>query len=95
MELVLLLVLAVCVIALIRITQKLKALEEESDSTITNTSGTSRTSSSTINDKKEEEGLPQNTIYEFSEKSEKRLCPFCDGENSLGAKVCIVCGREL
>ena len=49
-------------------------------------------------EKPEEEkpsGPPQNTIYEFNAKSTKRLCPFCDGENSVGAKFCNICGRGL
>lgn len=37
----------------------------------------------------------QITIYKFRAKKEKHLCPFCDGENSLDAKVCKVCRRDM
>lgn len=37
----------------------------------------------------------QKTIYVFREKKSIRLCPFCDGENELEAKVCNICRRDL
>lgn len=101
MELVLLLVVANCVIALIYIARKQKELDEPVDIKPPATSCTSGSASSTTggtSSKPEEEkpsGPPQNTIYEFNAKSAKRLCPFCDGENSVGAKVCNICGRDL
>lgn len=98
---VLLLIVAACVIALIYIARKQKALDEEvvikpTDST--GSSGTASSSTGSTPSKPEEDkpsGPPQNTIYEFNAKSTKRLCPFCDGENSVGAKVCNICGRDL
>lgn len=37
----------------------------------------------------------QHTIYEFSSGSKSRLCPFCDGENGVDAKICIICGQII
>ena len=91
---VLLLIVAVCVIALIYITRKQKALDEEVVIKPTESSGSSDTTPSKPEEDKPS-GPPQNTIYEFNAKSTKRLCPFCDGENSVGAKVCNICGRDL
>lgn len=98
MELALLIIVAALVIALIYITKKRKALEDEGFTATSDTSGTSGSTSTATNTQKEEEkpsGPPQNTIYEFSSKAGKRLCPFCDGENSAGAKVCNICGRDI
>lgn len=97
MEIVLLIIVAACVIALICITKKLKDLEEGFTAT-SETSSTSSATSTTTGTPQEEEktsGQPQNTIYEFLSKSGKRLCPFCDGENNAGAKVCNICGRDI
>lgn len=91
---ILLLVVVACVIALIYISKKRKALEEN----FTATSGTSDANKvDNIDPIKDEtpSGPPQNTIYEFNAKSGNCLCPFCDGENSVGAKVCHICGRDL
>lgn len=99
--LVLLLIVAVCVIALIYIARKQKALDEEIVVKPTDSSWSSGATSSSRGitpGKVEEEkssAPPQNTIYEFNAKSAKRLCPFCDGENSVGANVCKICGRDL
>lgn len=97
----LLLIIAACVIALSYIVRKQKALDEEvvikpRDSS--GPSGTTGSMTSSVPGKPNEEkpsGPPQNTIYEFSAKSTKHLCPFCDGENSVGAKVCSICGQDL
>ena len=35
------------------------------------------------------------TIYSFSTKIAKCNCPFCDGENNAGAKICSICQRDL
>jgi hypothetical protein len=43
----------------------------------------------------EKSSSSKTTIYAFREIKEKRLCPFCDGENSLEAKVCNICRRDL
>ena len=37
----------------------------------------------------------QKTIYAFRGKQSIHLCPFCDGENELGAKICNICRRDL
>ena len=34
-------------------------------------------------------------IYAFKAKNETTLCPYCDGENSIGATVCDICRRDL
>lgn len=97
---VLLLIVAACVIALIYIAGKQKALDEEVVIKPTDSSGSSGTTSSTTGStpsqpEEKPSGPPQNTIYEFNATSAKRLCTFCDGENSVGAKVCNICGRDL
>lgn len=40
-------------------------------------------------------GPPQKTLYFFKTGNSKSVCPFCDGENSKGTKVCNICRREL
>lgn len=95
---VLLIVVAACIIALICISKKRKALDEESYIKTPTTSIPSTERTDTSNVPKETEKLletAQNTIYEFRAKSTTRLCPFCDGENSLSAATCIICGRNL
>ena len=37
----------------------------------------------------------QKTIYAFRGKQTIHLCPFCDGENELEAKICNICGHNL
>lgn len=99
--LVLLLIVIACAIALIYVARKQKKLDGEVTIKPTDSSVSSGATGSTTGNapgKPEEEkpsGPPQNTIYEFNAKSVKRLCPFCDGENSVGAKVCNICGRNL
>ena len=97
MEYVLLVIAGACVIALIYINGKSKALEKEAVAA-SDTSGTnSETGAST--DKKQGPdksfGPPQYTIYEFSPKAGKRLCPFCDGENGADARKCSICGKNI
>lgn len=38
---------------------------------------------------------PQVTIYAYSSADRSRLCPLCDGENSLEAAYCHICGQPL
>lgn len=95
---VLLIIVAACIIALICISKKRKALDEESYSKTPPTSIPSAEKATTPNVTKEAEslsGATQNTIYEFKAKKATRLCPFCDGENGTGAATCIICGRNL
>ena len=98
---ILLFIVVACVIALVYIARKQKSLDEPVDIKPIVSSGTSGSTSSTAggtSDKPEEvkpSGPQQNTIYEFSAKNTKRRCPFCDGENSAGEKVCNICGRDL
>ncbi|WP_295094820.1 zinc ribbon domain-containing protein [Ruminococcus sp.] len=35
------------------------------------------------------------TIYSFKAENGKRLCPYCEGENIIEAKVCINCLLNL
>lgn len=37
----------------------------------------------------------QKSIYVYSSHNSVRLCPYCDGENSIEAKTCIICQSEL
>ena len=95
---VLLIVVAACIIALICISKKRKALDEESYIKTPSTSIPNTEKAATPNTPKEAEmpsGAAQNTIYEFNAKRATHLCPFCDGENSAGAATCIICGRNL
>jgi len=95
---VLLIIVAACIIALICISKKRKALDEESYIKTPPPSIPSAESATTSNVPKETEtlsGPAQNTIYEFKTTRTIRLCPFCDGENSTGAATCIICGRNL
>jgi len=95
---VLLTIVAACIIALIFISKKRKALDEESYIKTPPPSIPSAESATTSNVPKETEtlsGPAQNTIYEFKTTRTIRLCPFCDGENSTGAATCIICGRNL
>ncbi len=43
----------------------------------------------------EESSSSQLTIYSFTTKKKINPCPFCDGENTLEAKVCNICSRDL
>lgn len=97
MEIVLLLIVAACVIALICITKKFKDLEEGfSASSYTHSTSSAKGSFTSVHRDEEAPSDPtQNTIYEFIAESRKCLCPWCDGENSVGAKVCNICGRDI
>lgn len=106
MDYALLLVIAVCGIALIIIYSKRKNLSEIVIDTPdadpekpdpSNAPDTSGASGSNLIEKKEEKpsGPPHHTIYEFNTTRSMRVCPFCDGENYAGAKVCDICGQNM
>ncbi len=95
---VLLIIVAACIVALICITKKRKALEEDSYIKTPPTSIPSTESAPASTVPKETEitsEMAQNTIYVFNARAVTRLCPFCDGENNAGAATCIICGRNL
>jgi len=94
---VLIIIVVVCLIALICISRKRKALE---DSFIkTTTPSKVRAEKSITSDAQKEEEKPltgaQTIIYEYRASAGTRICPFCDGENSTSMKNCIICGRNL
>ena len=94
---VLIIIIVACVVALICISRKRKALE---DSLIKTTVISSERAEKSIdsNALKEEEKafvVAQTTIYAFKVSVETHRCPFCDGENTASAKNCIICGRKL
>ena len=68
-----------------------------STSTSRTTEPTKTTTSYTRNNtnKESSSGTSLKTIYAFRGKNQIRLCPFCDGENELEAKVCNICRRDL
>ena len=41
------------------------------------------------------EGPKQNTICAYRSAEKRRLCPVCDGENSMTAARCHICGEAL
>ena len=87
---ILLIIVSVCVLALIYIAKKQKELDDL-DYYIKRKE---KEKKDIIRDSKVLTH-PQHIIYEFSAKGTKYVCPFCDGENSAGAKVCNICGRDL
>lgn len=90
----LLLLVATCIIALVVLAKKRKELEEGYPYSTDSGSG-SATSKPVEEEKAEEQGPPQNTMYAYRANKTNRLCPFCDGENISGAQVCVICGRDL
>lgn len=97
MEIVLLVVVTFCVIALVYINKKRTALEKDFVAT-SNPAGASCETDISISADQEQVGTSdssQNTIYEFSAKVGMRLCPFCDGENGARARICNICGRDI
>ena len=93
MELVLLLIVVVCVIALICINRKSKDLKNR-DATAETCSEIS-TSTGEEQESKNNCSSSQNTIYKFLHKTGMRLCPFCDGENGTDAQKCGICGKDI
>ena len=104
MQLVLLIVVAVSVLALICITKKSRTVETEEFSARPVTAD-ARSVTATPTDICREEEIPddssvsatpaQNTIYEYSSNNKHRICPFCDGENSVKENLCIICGMDI
>lgn len=91
---ILLLLVVACIIALVVIA-KIRRELEESYPYSTDSGSESTTSKPVVEEKVEEQGPPQNTMYAYSVKKTNRLCPFCDGENTPGTQVCAICGRAL
>lgn len=99
---ILLIIVSVCVLALIYISKKQKELDDLDDYV---KSKEKEKAEASREEKKEDKKEiikdnkvlthPQHIIYEFNAKSAKHRCPFCDGENGVGAKVCNICGRDL
>ena len=88
MEMILIVVVVICVIALICIAKKRKAVE------VMDTPVADPPAPDPVADVIAPSTDPmQKTIYAFVPKYRNRVCPFCDGENSLGAKTCDICGR--
>ena len=40
-------------------------------------------------------GSSMTVIYSYTAEGAHRLCPFCDGEVSMSARICPICGQEL
>ena len=40
-------------------------------------------------------GSSMTVIYSYTAEGAHRLCPFCDGEVSMSARSCPICGQEL
>lgn len=93
MEIILILIVAISLIALIRVSKKRKALEKS----LEESSDKRDTPVLPDTEKKTEitSGPSQINIYELSSKAGTRLCPFCDGENRAGVRVCDICGRDI
>ena len=95
---ILIFIVVICVVALIYIARKRKALEEDSFIKPTSTFGASITASASSDvpsvDNNPSEAS-QETIYEYSAKTASHTCPFCDGENNAESKKCVICGRTL
>lgn len=97
---ILLIIVSVCVLALIYIAIKQKELANLDDYVKSKEKEKEESRVKKKEDKKEtiiDEKVvthPQHVIYTYSVKGIKRHCPFCDGENSVGARVCSICGRD-
>ena len=91
---ILLIVVVACVIALIILTKKRRDLEK-SMSYGTDFDSDFTTNKPVVEEKAEEQGPPQVTIYEYRAANKKRLCALCDGENDPSATHCQVCGQQL
>lgn len=65
----------------------------------TSTTGTSSVTTAKYTGGKQVEnklsGPPQRTIYSYRVGKSTTLCPYCDGENKIGTKVCSICRRDL
>lgn len=100
-EVVLLLVVVACFIALFCIVAKQKSSDDEVTVRSIEPCEPDSTTDVEIDNTTDEhiaKKTPepfQNTIYEFDAKAVKYLCPFCDGENNSGAEICSICGRNL
>lgn len=99
---ILLIVVSVCVLALIYIWKKQRDLDDLDDYIKRKEKEKEEDSRKKKEEDKNEyikddkvQTHSQYIIYEFNVRSAKRICPFCDGENSIGAKICNICGRDL
>lgn len=68
---------------------------QDSDDEYTKISEKSDSENNTYITTEDNHSSSQITIYAFRRKKKKLLCPFCDGENSIDAKVCKICRRDL
>lgn len=68
---------------------------QDTDEDYTKISGESDSETNACTSSEEDSSFSQITIYAFTAKKEMHLCPFCDGENTLEAKVCKICRRDL
>lgn len=80
-----------CVIALIYINKRAKALEKELPAATTVAVAETGKSAPT----KEEVCPSQHILYSYKSSVTRMRCPFCDGENQYSARSCIICGRDL
>lgn len=107
---ILLLVVAVCVVALIYVAKKSDKLLEETPSDETDSissssvsgrsvggasSGSSAVKPAAVQAKVEEPEDSQVTIYAYGSSRANRLCTLCDGENDVSATHCRICGNQL
>lgn len=100
MEQVLLIGIVLCVLMLIIIAVRRRAIERSDSGSVTETVKTVESKPvEEINSEPKapevQQGPPVVTIFEDTLQRQARRCPNCDGENRPGTTVCEVCARKL
>ena len=102
MEWLLIIIVILCVIALIMIAIMRKKAEDETATPkipeVKKEPEPKKSSSPVVKTcfKKKQEPLPEQvTIYAYQMKSGLRRCRYCEGENSMSATACCICGERL
>lgn len=104
MEWLLIAIVVLCVIALIVIAIMRKKAEDEATTPtpkipeVKKEPESKKTSSPVVKTRfeKKQEPLPEQiTIYAYQMKPGVRRCRYCEGENSMSAAACCICGERL
>lgn len=89
-------IIGICVVIIIGFVRMNKTDTTRTDSTDTSDSASSHKNKTHCKSEKEAiNDSSQITIYYFKSNDQKHICPFCDGENSIEAKICSICRRDL
>lgn len=87
--------ITVFVIGLLVLLFYIPSRQDSDNDEYTKISGESDSETNTCIPSEVESSSSQITIYSFTAKKEINHCPFCDGENTLEAKACKICRRDL